>query len=233
MDTIITEYYKKNKDTLMEIFHTNEGSIDGRICHPSIIILNILSNIITINNYLEIGVHNGGSMSMLLASHQAVNMYGIDLFEDMYDIDKHLNAEKFVTYQYFRRDNLSNHKTTLNLNKLKETYKNNSTINLIQGNSYFDDTEEKFKHAIGGDKLDLLFIDGDHTLDGVKNDYLRYSKFVRDGGYIIFDDYHHAVIKEYVDEILENDKSLELIYKFKCEATPAIDVLIRKNTGSI
>lgn len=68
--------------------------IDGRICHSSIILLNILANNIDINNYMEIGVHNGGSMTMLLSSNNKnINMYGIDLFEDMYDETKHLNKK--------------------------------------------------------------------------------------------------------------------------------------------
>ena len=47
-------------------------------------------------------------------------------------------------------------------------------------------------------KVDLLFIDGDHTYDGIKNDYLIYNKFVKKGGFIVFHDikntdYHKSV----------------------------------------
>ena len=42
--------------------------------------------------------------------------------------------------------------------------------------------------ALDGDKLDFLFIDGDHTYDGVKADYLDYKEFVRPGGLIGFHD---------------------------------------------
>ena len=34
--------------------------------------------------------------------------------------------------------------------------------------------------------LDLLFIDGDHSYEGVRQDYKMYSKLVRDGGLIAF-----------------------------------------------
>ena len=54
----------------------------------------------------------------------------------------------------------------------------------------------------------MLFIDGDHTLDGVKNDYVRYSKYVKKGGYIIFDDYldktYSPEVKKAVDFIVNN-----------------------------
>jgi predicted O-methyltransferase YrrM len=36
--------------------------------------------------------------------------------------------------------------------------------------------------------LDYLFIDGDHTYDGVKQDFEMYSPMVRPGGIIVFHD---------------------------------------------
>lgn len=203
--------------------------INGRICHSSILLLHILTNNIDIHNYMEIGVHNGGSLTMLLSGvNKNMNIYGIDLFEDMYDISKHLNKDKFTTYQYFKRDNLSMVKTYNNLIKVKEYYSNNSNINLIQGNSYYDETESKFKKELNNNELDVLFIDGDHTLDGVKNDYQRYSKYVKKGGYIIFDDYHHPIISEYCDKLLESDSTIKLITKFKSYNSDAIDFLVQK-----
>lgn len=228
LKTTIDNYYSNNKEQIHALFNKNENMIDGRICHSSIILLNILANTIDINNYMEIGVHNGGSMTMLLSgNNKNINIYGIDLFEDMYDETKHLNKEKFTTYQYFKRDNLSMTKTRNNLDKVKKHYNNNSKINLLQGNSYFDETETKFKQELNSNELDLLFIDGDHTLDGVKNDYDRYSKYVKKGGYIVFDDYHHPIIKEYCDKLLKENSSIKLITKFKSFKTDAIDLLVQ------
>ena len=153
--------------------------------------------------------------------------YQVPGFEDMYDETKHLNKEKFTTYQYFKRDNLSMAKTRNNLEKVKKHYNNNSNINLLQGNSYFDETETNFKEELNSNEIDLLFIDGDHTLDGVKNDYERYSKYVKKEGYIIFDDYHHPIIKEYCDKLLKENSSIKLITKFKSFKTDAIDLLVQ------
>lgn len=226
----IENYYSNNIIFLQNIFSKNESTIEGRICHPSIILLYILSNFIQIDNYMEIGVHNGGSMSMIISNpnNNTTNIIGIDLFEDMYDPSKHLNKSKFNTYQYFKRDNLSINKTRTNLNKLQNMYNNNSDISLIQGNSYFDSTEEKFLNVLQENKLDLLFIDGDHTEQGVKNDYERFEKYVKNGGYIIFDDYHHDIIKKYVDNLLDSNPNLKMIIKFKSKHSKAIDILIQK-----
>ncbi|OGV72787.1 MAG: hypothetical protein A3K19_28320 [Lentisphaerae bacterium RIFOXYB12_FULL_65_16] len=37
-------------------------------------------------------------------------------------------------------------------------------------------------------ELDLVFIDGDHSYDGVKNDFQRFGRRVRLGGAVLFDD---------------------------------------------
>ena len=45
----------------------------------------------------------------------------------------------------------------------------------------------EFSKEVG--PLDFLFIDGDHTIKGCKQDYDLYSKKVKRGGYIAFHDY--------------------------------------------
>ncbi len=39
-------------------------------------------------------------------------------------------------------------------------------------------------------KFDLIFIDGDHTFDGVKHDFEKFLPFVKDKGIILFHDFH-------------------------------------------
>ncbi len=50
--------------------------------------------------------------------------------------------------------------------------------------------------------LDFLFIDGDHTLEGVRSDYEMYSPLVKPGGTIIFHDIciHRVEFDCHVDE---------------------------------
>ena len=40
-----------------------------------------------------------------------------------------------------------------------------------------------------GQQIDFLFIDGDHSIEGVKSDYENFSPFVRSGGIVAFHDY--------------------------------------------
>lgn len=59
---------------------------------------------------------------------------------------------------------------------------------LLQADSHESETLAQAKYLIGGDGLDFLFIDGDHTYGGVKEDFLMYSPLVRIGGLVAFHD---------------------------------------------
>lgn len=59
---------------------------------------------------------------------------------------------------------------------------------VIQGDSHSYAVSNQIKKRLGDDYLDFLFIDGDHTYDGVCKDFDMYSPFVRDGGIIAFHD---------------------------------------------
>jgi predicted O-methyltransferase YrrM len=49
-------------------------------------------------------------------------------------------------------------------------------------------TLKKVEKLLDGRRVDYLFIDGDHTYEGVKMDYEMYSRLVRPGGIIAFHD---------------------------------------------
>lgn len=58
----------------------------------------------------------------------------------------------------------------------------------IQDDSHAEATRQEVEVFLKGDKLDLLFIDGDHTYAGVKRDFELWSPLVRPGGHVIFHD---------------------------------------------
>lgn len=59
---------------------------------------------------------------------------------------------------------------------------------LLRGDSHEEFTLSVVKDALGGRQLDFLFIDGDHTYEGVKLDFEMYGPLVRPGGMIAFHD---------------------------------------------
>ena len=63
-----------------------------------------------------------------------------------------------------------------------------TNVHIINGDSHSEEIYQQVKRVIGNDKLDFLFIDGDHSHMGVKLDYHMYKEFVKEGGWIGFHD---------------------------------------------
>jgi len=61
-------------------------------------------------------------------------------------------------------------------------------IHLLRADSHKRETLEQVKAILGGREIDLLFIDGNHTYEGVKKDFETYSPLVKEGGIIAFHD---------------------------------------------
>ncbi len=59
---------------------------------------------------------------------------------------------------------------------------------LFRADSHEDSTLALVKDTLKDQKLDFLFIDGDHTYEGVKKDFEMYSPLVKNGGVVAFHD---------------------------------------------
>ncbi len=62
------------------------------------------------------------------------------------------------------------------------------SLHLIREDSHKQETLDEVKALFQGNALDLLFIDGDHTYNGVKQDFEMYSPLVKKGGIIVLHD---------------------------------------------
>jgi hypothetical protein len=98
-----------------------------------------------------------------------------------------------------------NQVTTIEMSKLlvlkfKLTEKLDGRSNIIIGSSHDIRTFNKVKG-----KYDVLFIDGDHSYEGIKKDYEMYRGLVRKGGIIAFHDVVCTIkgfgIKQFIDEL--------------------------------
>ena len=78
---------------------------------------------------------------------------------------------------------------TENMNKFYNKFVlNDLKSKFIFGLSHQTTSVEKLDKILKGEKLDLLFIDGDHTYRSVLADWLIYKNFVAKGGIIAFHD---------------------------------------------
>lgn len=61
-------------------------------------------------------------------------------------------------------------------------------MHLLRADSHDRNTFESVKKILGDRKIDFLFIDGDHSYEGVKLDFEQYSELVADDGLIALHD---------------------------------------------
>ena len=80
--------------------------------------------------------------------------------------------------------------------------KDRQELHFLQKDSHRESTKKELVKLLGKSKLDLLFIDGDHTYEGVKKDWEMYSPLVRKGGIVAFHDisFHPKVPECQVDK---------------------------------
>lgn len=78
----------------------------------------------------------------------------------------------------------------------------------IIGDSKSPETFTRLKEKLNGQAINLLFIDGDHTYEGVKSDYLIYSSLVQD--LIAFHDViiYKSSVAKFWNELIEENKRI-------------------------
>ena len=118
---------------------------------------------------LEIGTARGGTLFFLtrLASPHAT-IVSVDLPGGKFVGNYNYTARRKWIYQHFAR--------------------RQQQLVAIQGDSHSTETLQMVKSALEHQSLDYLFIDGDHTYEGVKKDFEMYSALVRKGGLIALHD---------------------------------------------
>jgi predicted O-methyltransferase YrrM len=114
---------------------------------------------------LEIGTARGGTLFLFSnITDEKATLISVDLYQTF---------EKRILFRYIK--------------------KGKQKIFLIQGDSHNIETLKKIKAILKDNKVDFLFIEADHSYEGVKKDFEMYSPLVRKGGIIAF----HDIIPDY------------------------------------
>ena len=71
-------------------------------------------------------------------------------------------------------------------------------VEFIIGDSHAQETRDMVAKR---GPYDFLFIDGDHSTDGVRLDYEMYSPLVRVGGLVGFHDYNHNPVRTFLETL--------------------------------
>lgn len=97
--------------------------------------------------------------------------------------------------------------------KLFRFFDPNKELHFLRGSSFSNEMVNKVANILKGNKIDFLFIDGDHSYEGVKKDFERYKPLVRDGGVIAFHDIvsNRYGVSQFWNEINHKYVSKEII----------------------
>lgn len=149
---------------------------------------------------VEIGSYRGGTLwawNQIVA--QDALIVGVDSpFASVYDkLIRSLNTPSIAL------DHIRNYRASLSWSlkllhlafdsgKIDQGYGEKShagkQIMVLHANSQKPRTQTKVRDLIEGKSIDFLFIDGDHSYEGVSRDYELYSSLVAPGGIIAFHD---------------------------------------------
>lgn len=120
---------------------------------------------------LEIGIFKGEFFDYIFNNCNPHKLIGVDLFEGICGSGDQ-NGNNFVYYDIGQ-----------SYIELTEKYKNNTNVELIKNNSV--------AHLIASEDnyYDCIYIDGDHSYEGVKKDLENGYKKIKNGGFIMGHDY--------------------------------------------
>lgn len=90
-------------------------------------------------------------------------------------------------------------------------------LHLIRADSHSKDCVKQLEKILKGRQIDFLFIDGDHTYEGVRQDFENYKGFVDSKGIIAFHDIIHVPhepewkVYRFWNQIKKEYKNIEII----------------------
>jgi len=155
----------QHKIDAMKIFLTNMGLFDTRNE-----MLRYYCSKFTSPKLLEIGVFKGDFLDYLVEHCTIGSIDAVDLFEGV-TCSGDANGNNVIHYD-----------TSKSYLELTEKYKN-SKVTIIQSDS------KTFLQKQETNTYDIIYIDGDHSYEGVKYDLIHAYEKIKNNGYIIGHDY--------------------------------------------
>ena len=151
---------------------------------------------------VEIGTANGGTLSRWLELPSVETVISVD-----YPIGIH-GGQGFEERTYVISD------------ALEQANLYNKKFYAVNGNSKDSYLIDRVEELLNGQKIDFLFIDGDHTYEGVKGDFELYEKFLAPTALVGFHDiinsYFHreanCFVSTFWEELKEKYGFVEFIY---------------------
>jgi predicted O-methyltransferase YrrM len=84
--------------------------------------------------------------------------------------------------------------TDADLARVRSLLRDGRRLTALRADSHLESTRQRLEAALGGRAVDLLWIDGDHSDAGVRQDFDLYAPLVRPGGLIAFHDIQESAL---------------------------------------
>jgi len=153
-------------------------------------------------NIMEIGTYTGeNAVQMIKACRSDVHYYGFDLFEG---ITPQLVGTEF------------SHPSTPDMDTVKKYIESmvSAEVTLFSGN-----TNTTLKSVVKDlPSMDMIFVDGGHSIETIRNDWKHISKLMKDNTVVFFDDYFPEMpfigCQFLIDEIDKTKYEVEVLPEF-------------------
>lgn len=159
----IVDHFKKLKNVEVIVQESYDlGMVQN---HKEILDAANFFKTLNVKNFMEIGTDQGGSFAIW----SKLSVDGIRISVDL-------------PHGMFGRTDYDEHERDNYLRSL------GSNVHMYWGSSHDITMLKTVEEKLNGVLLDFMFIDGDHTYEGVKQDFEMYKHLVRPGGWIAFHD---------------------------------------------
>jgi hypothetical protein len=155
-------------------------------------------------NYAEVGVYKGHTLSVIGQQRNNATLFAIDPWKNV-STDDYKNTGDYIAFESDEKQQENYNECMANCWFL--TSQQRLKVNRKQSELAYGDYHDNF--------FDMVFIDGDHSYQAVKNDIDLWYPKVKDGGYIGGHDYDYPGldfgVKQAVDEfVTKHNLTLEL-----------------------
>lgn len=152
---------------------------------------------------VEIGTDRGGTLYVWCRATEARTVVSCD-----------------INYNRIENSTISYH----NRRCFYHNFTDEGNLYFVQGNSHQRNTFERITDVIPGSGVDFLFIDADHSYEGVRRDFELYAPIMADDGVIALHDIKHdrCGVPEFWTEIREEYDTREIYHDTSVGILPHI-----------
>lgn len=187
-----------NKPYLGKLYYTNQLGDERKIHFEKV--LNIVKNKNEDNeglNLLEIGAWGGASTLYWAKKLSEINLNSKIITIDLWDTYEEISND------YSKHHNRQKMKDANKDDKMYKIFLHNLKSSKLKNISFIRGKSQDVMKLLNDQSFDIIYIDGDHSYNGCKNDILQAKRLIKNNGIICGDDLekqYFEIDKRYTDK---------------------------------